>query len=141
MTPILDFPHLVFVLAFFVLWLSARVSASVRKRRGGLPEGVREDFDVILAATLTLLGLIIGFSFSMAISRYDQRKTYEEEEANAIGTEYLRADLLPAAEAAKLRALLKSYLDQRIMFYKTRDQRQLRQVDTKTALLQNETSG
>ena len=74
MTPILDFPHFVFVLAFLVLWLSARVSASVRKRRGGLPEGVREDFDVILAATLTLLGLIIGFSFSMAISLYDQRK-------------------------------------------------------------------
>ena len=54
----------------------------------------------VLAATLTLLGLIIGFSFSMAISRYDQRKNYEEAEANAIGTEYVRADLLPAADAA-----------------------------------------
>ena len=40
------------------------------------------------AATLTLLGLIIGFSFSMAIGRYDLRRTYEEAEANAIGTEY-----------------------------------------------------
>jgi hypothetical protein len=138
MTHIMDFPHVVLVLAFFVLWLSARVSASVRKRRGGLQVGVREDFDVILAATLTLLGLIIGFSFSMAISRYDQRKTYEEEEANAIGTEYVRADLLPAAEAAKLRALLKSYLDQRIMFYRTRDERHLRQVDTNTVQLKNE---
>jgi hypothetical protein len=138
MTHVMDFPHVVLVLAFFVLWLSARVSASVRKRRGGLQVGVREDFDVILAATLTLLGLIIGFSFSMAISRYDQRKTYEEEEANAIGTEYVRADLLPAAEAAKLRALLKSYLDQRIMFYRTRDERHLRQVDTNTVQLQNE---
>ena len=37
------------------------------------------------AATLTLLGLIIGFSFSMATTRYDLRKTYEEAEANAIG--------------------------------------------------------
>jgi hypothetical protein len=138
MTHVMDFPHVVLVLAFFVLWLSARVSSSVRKRRGGLQVGVREDFDVILAATLTLLGLIIGFSFSMAISRYDQRKTYEEEEANAIGTEYVRADLLPAAEAAKLRALLKSYLDQRIMFYKTRDEHHLRQVDTNTFQLQNE---
>jgi hypothetical protein len=43
---------------------------------------------------LTLLALIIGFSFSMAVSRYDQRKSYEEAEANAIGTEYARADLL-----------------------------------------------
>jgi hypothetical protein len=43
---------------------------------------------VVPAATLTLLGLIIGFSFSMAINRYDQRKNYEEAEVNAIGTEY-----------------------------------------------------
>ena len=64
----------------------------------------------MLAATLTLLGLIIGFSFSMATSRYDLRKNYEETEANAIGTEYLRADLLPQADAARTRALLRQYL-------------------------------
>ena len=62
-----------------------------------------------MTATLTLLGLIIGFSFSMAISRYDQRKVYEEAEANAIGTEYVRADLLPAGDAARVRALLRDY--------------------------------
>jgi hypothetical protein len=44
------------------------------------------DFGTILPAALTLLGLIIGFSFSMASSRYDQRKTLDETEANAIGT-------------------------------------------------------
>ena len=66
----------------------------------------REDFGVVQAATLTLLGLIIGFSFSMAIGRYDQRKNYEEAEANAIGTEYVRAGLLPAADATKVRAQL-----------------------------------
>jgi hypothetical protein len=59
----------------------------------------REDFGVLLTATLTLLGLIIGFTFSMAISRYDQRKNYEEEEANAIGTEYLRANATQTALA------------------------------------------
>ena len=48
-----------------------------------------EDFGVVLAATLTLLGLIIGFIFSMAINRYDQRKTYEEAEANAQPTPML----------------------------------------------------
>ena len=47
----------------------------------------------------------------------DQRKNYEEAEANAIGTEYIRADLLPAEDAAKVRELLKSYVDQRIAFY------------------------
>ena len=38
---------------------------------------------------------LIAFAFSMAVSRYDQRKNYEEQEANAIGTEYVRADQLP----------------------------------------------
>jgi hypothetical protein len=107
--------YLVFALAFFALWLSARIGSFFHKRRQKLEEDMPEDFGVILTATLTLLGLIIGFSFSMAIGRYEQRKNYEEEEANAIGTEYVRADLLPAADAARVRALLRNYLDQRVL--------------------------
>ena len=57
------------------------------------------------------MGLLIGFTFSMAVSRYDQRKNHEEAEANAIGTEYVRADLLPIADAARARDLLRNYLD------------------------------
>jgi hypothetical protein len=53
------------------------------------PQGRRaEDFGIVRNAALTLLGLIIGFSFAMAFTRYDRRKNYEEAEANAIGTEY-----------------------------------------------------
>ena len=74
----------------------------------------------------------------MAVSRYDQRKNYEEAEANAIGTEYVRADLLPAADAARVRDLLRNYLDQRILFYKTRDERQFEQINAYTAQLQKE---
>ncbi len=133
-----DNPLLVFVLSFCVLWLSTRMGASFLRRQRKLEEDVREDFGVILAATLTLLGLIVGFSFSMAISRYDQRKNYEEAEANAIGTEYVRAALLPAADAAKVRALLRNYLDQRVLFYITRDEQQLRQINARTAQLQTE---
>jgi hypothetical protein len=101
-----------------------------------MEEGERQDFDVVLAATLTLLGLIIGFSFSMVITRYDQRKNYEEEEANAIGTEYVRADLLPAADTGTVKDLLKQYLNQRILFYETRDTDELGRIDTRTGQLQ-----
>lgn len=104
-----DYPLLVFGLTFLVLWLSERIGSSILKRHDNMAEGVRQDFGVILSATLTLLGLLIGFTFSMAISRYNQRKNYEQEEANAIGTEYIRADLLPSADAAKVRALLRRY--------------------------------
>jgi hypothetical protein len=134
----MDYPLIVFVLSFFVMWLSAFIGASFLRRQWKPEEYAREDFGIILAATLTLLGLIIGFSFSMAISRYDQRKNYEEAEANAIGTEYVRADLLPAADAAKVHTLLRNYLDQRVLFYVTRNEQKIRQINVRTAQLQTE---
>src|SRR5437879_8675554 len=132
----MNFPLLVFAMSFLLLSLAAAVGDIVRSKIHPLVEEERDDFGIILSATLTLLGLLIGFSFSMAISRYDQRKNYEEAEANAIGTEYVRADLLPAADAAKVRTLLKSYLDQRVLFYTTRNAHQLRQIHADTAQLQ-----
>lgn len=134
----MDYPLLVFGVTFSVLWLAARVGVSALGRRHGLEDVAREDFGVILAATLTLLGLIIGFSFSMAVSRYDQRKNYEEAEANAIGTAIVRAGLLPSADATKVRVLLTGYLDQRISFYVTRDELRLREINARTAQLQGE---
>jgi hypothetical protein len=138
MPDVTHYPLLVFLLSLLLLWLAACLGAFLRTRRAGLDELARDDHGIILAATLTLLGLIIGFSFSMATSRYDQRKNLEEEEANAIGTEFVRADLLADAEAAKLRGLLKSYLDQRILFYTTSDVALLRQINDRTSRLQAE---
>jgi hypothetical protein len=130
-------PVIIFVLSLLVLWLSAQVGIWLRKRRKPVPsEG--HDSDTLLAATLTLLGLIIGFSFSMAISRYDLRKSLEESEANAIGTEYVRTTLLPAPQAAKVRELLNSYLNQRILFYETRDPEKLAKISANTSRLQDD---
>jgi hypothetical protein len=136
MSNVPDYPVLVFALSFLVLWSSTRIGASLLRKHQQMQQDVREDFGIVLAAALTLLGLIIGFSFSMAIGRYDQRKNYEEAEANAIGTEHVRADLLPAADAAKVRSLLRDYLDQRVLFYTTRDERQIAQINARTTRLQ-----
>ena len=133
-----DHPVLFGVVSFALLWLATWLGGTLLSRRHPMDEGGRADFGVIQAATLTLLGLIIGFSFSMATSRYDQRKAYEEEEANAIGTAYVRADLLPDAEAAKLRPLLRNYLDLRIVFYTSRDAERLPESDAQTARLQGQ---
>ena len=75
----------------------------------------------------------------MATNRYDQRRNFEEAEANAIGTEYVRVDLLPAADVAKLRPLLKSYLEKRIAFYLVHDDEQeIQQINDQTTRLQAE---
>lgn len=118
---IADHPLLVFTLSFAALWTAIRVGASRAKVARRSVGDAREGLRVVLGATLTLLGLIIGFSFSMALGRYDQRKTYEEAEANAIGTEFLRVELLPAETAAAAKALLREYIQQRIAFYEERD--------------------
>src|SRR5689334_16577338 len=133
-----SYPVVVLLLSFIVLALSARLGVFLGKQ-WRLPDGaVRDDFGIIQGATLTLLGLIIGFTFSMALNRYDQRKNYEEQEANAIGTEYARAGLLPPGDAAKLRALLIAYLDQRIAFYEASVLDDLSKIDAQTAKLQAE---
>jgi hypothetical protein len=129
-----NMPLLLFVTFFLLFWLSARIGFKARRAHADEPEG----FGVVMGATLTLLGLIIGFTFSMAISRYDQRKNYEEEEANAIGTEYLRAGVLPAADAANVRSLLGRYLAERILFYTRRDPLELEHINDTTARLQSE---
>lgn len=109
-------------------WLHSRNRSAEKEQH--------EDLGIILGATLTLLALIIGFSISMASSRYDQRKNLEEAEANAIGTEMLRADLLPPADAGNVRRLLSAYLDQRILFYINQDDARQTQIDQSTSQLQ-----
>jgi hypothetical protein len=132
-----NIPVVVLLSSLVLLFLAAHVGAQLRKKVIPLKEEERDDFGVVLGATLILLGLLIGFSFSMAVSRYDQRKNYEEAEANAIGTEFVRADLLPASEASKVRDLLRKYTAQRVLFYETRDPETIAKINAETAELQN----
>ncbi len=74
----------------------------------------------------------------MAVSRYDQRKNLEEAEANAIGTEYLRVELMPSAASEKAKELLRGYVDQRIVYYEERHQGRLGRINEETARLQGE---
>jgi len=137
MSWVFDHPFLLFLIAFAVQWTAAYAGDFIRRRRTVPGDTKWADLDLVRAATLTLLGLIIGFSFQMAVNRYDQRKTYEREEANAIGTAYLRADLLPTEDAGKVRTLLAQYLEQRVLFYTVDDTARLAQINSQTTNLQN----
>jgi hypothetical protein len=132
----LDYPRVFFVFSFLTLWIAAVAGSYLRKLRP-LNNDERSDFDLVQTAILTLLALIIGFSFSMATTRYDLRKNYEEAEANAIGTEYVRAGLLPPDIAPRVRNQLRTYTDLRILYYRTRNQRDLEQINADTAQLQD----
>lgn len=71
----------------------------------------------IQGAVLGLLALLLGFTFSMAVQRYETRRSLVLEEANAIGTTYLRASFLPEAHQAAVEELLRQYVEVRLDFY------------------------
>lgn len=73
--------------------------------------------EMLPTTILGLLALLLGFTFSMAISRYDDRNLLVVKEANAIGTAYLRSDAFPEAEGNKYKDLLREYTLHRISYF------------------------
>lgn len=81
-------------------------------------EGARAGLGAVEGAVFALLGLLIAFTFSGAASRFDARRDMIVQEANAIGTAWLRLDLLPTGSQPELRDLFRRYLDFRLAAYK-----------------------
>src|SRR5690349_7738050 len=94
----------------FGRWLGKRVIA---KHGGEIPPSVGS----LEAAVFAILGLLIAFTFSGALTRFDVRRAQAVDEANAIGTAYLRIALLPASAQPKLRETMRNYVDARIATY------------------------
>jgi hypothetical protein len=133
--PVEQHPLVLFAIALIVQWLAAYFGNYFRMRREPADVSEREDLNDILGATLSLLALIIGFTFAMAIARYEERNDLEGAEVTALSTEYARADLLPADAAAQLRGLLGRYVQQRVLFYEVDDPKRLEQIRSDTGRL------
>ena len=86
-----------------------------RRRRGSGLDAAH--LGTVQGGLLGLLGLLLAFSFATAAGRFADRQELTLQESNAIGTAYLRADLLPSPHAEALRAALKSYVATRVAFY------------------------
>lgn len=137
MWALVDHPILLSLVCFVLIAGAGWTGHKLRRKSGPIDEDDRSDLSLIVTATLTLLGLIIGFTFSMAVTRYDLRKHSEADEANSIGTEYFRADMLPQSESAVVHDLLKEYLGLRIQFYEIRnDPNRLNEVEIRRGKVQ-----
>ena len=101
-------------------------------------EGVTSQTNAIQAGMLGLLALLLGFSFNMALQRFDIRSTAVLEESNAIGTAYLRAELLPELQSTKATALISEYVSVRVEGGKAEmtDHDRRQENSEKTAILQ-----
>lgn len=106
------------ILVLLIVTAAAAVEA-VGHRLGTRSSGRNDDATrthaaTVLAASLGLLTLLIGFSFSMAVSRYEGRRQLVIKEANAIGTTWLRGQMLGPARDSAVTALLRRYVDIRV---------------------------
>ena len=110
-----------------------------RKPEARAAEKAKSHLAVVEGGILALLGLLLGFTMSMAETRFERNKQLVLEEANAIGTSRLRARLLPAPESTEIANLLREYVDVRLQYADARDDlRRLQATREQAARLQNE---
>jgi hypothetical protein len=88
------------------------------RRISHTPEDADSGLGTLEGAVFGLMGLLIAFTFSGAMSRFDGRRQLIVEESNDIGTAYLRVDLLPAASQPAMRELFRNYVDSRLQTYR-----------------------
>jgi len=101
------------ILAFLMIGRRLGQRAIARYGAAGVPS-----IGSLEAAVFALLGLMIAFTFSGALSRFDARRAQAVDEANAIGTAYYRIDLLSSAAQPQMRETFRKYVDARIATYK-----------------------
>jgi hypothetical protein len=108
--------YLLFPLGLFMGMLVSLLIGQHLGRRDGLKvtDTVHARLTTVEAAIFGLMGLMIAFTFSGAAQRYEFRRQLVVDEANAVGTSYLRLDLLPASRQAALRDAYRRYLEARI---------------------------
>lgn len=98
--------------------MMACIGLGLRVNRWDSKKGTRQGGDNLVLSTLfALMGLLLAFTFSAAASRFEKRREFIIDEANAIGTALLRADLYPEPHRSQLRQLFGQYIRLRIAFY------------------------
>ncbi len=109
------------------------------KIEASTPADTKSQISTVEAAVLGVLALLLGFTMSMAVSRFDVRRQLLLDEANAIRTSSLRAQLLPAPEGPEIAGLLRQYVSVRVQYGTAgNDLARLDSLKTQAAHLQKE---
>ena len=122
MSPLANHPAALAILCVLLLWLFTRFGSMLAASTASndvLPANTAASptASLALAATLTLLGLLIGMTLATASTRSAQRQLYQQQEADAIRNAYIRAQLLTRPQSTQVRGLLSEYLSRRITAY------------------------
>ena len=113
--------YLLFVIIFVVIVFCHGLGYRYKKRQlDKYPGQIHEGMSSMEGSILGVMSLLMGFSFSVAVSKFEARRHVLVEETNVIGTAILRCDLYPDSIRSVLRADFKTYLEARIAYYEAR---------------------
>jgi len=126
---------LIGIALFLALMLSFRLGLWLRGR-GKHHDDRTDDEGYLLSAALALLGLLIAFTFSLALNRYDSRRLLVVHEADAISTVWLRAGLADGKTGEALQRSIAHYADLRLRLPRSADQAEAARIEAQSARLQ-----
>jgi hypothetical protein len=131
--------HVLLIVAALLIILAELGFRSAFLQRPRAEDKYLEHIGTIHGAVLGLLALLLGFTFAMVVQRYDLRRDLVVEEANAIGTTFLRASFLPEPHRGEVQGLLRRYIDTRLDFYRAgEDETKLSAAETASAAIQRQ---
>lgn len=117
--PLLDHPNLLFVVASLVLFLFSELGFRLALRvHANADEDHHEQLTSIRDSLAVLLSLLLAFMMAIAVPRFEERRQMAVQDANAIGTAGLRAQLLPEPQRSRVLSLLRDYAGNRIDLYR-----------------------
>ena len=120
MIRIVDYPSILFIFLFLVYAVALEIGFRLASRgREKEDPDLHEQAVGVRDGVIVLLSLLLGFTLALALPRYDLRRQLIVDEANAIGTTDLRAQMLPEPARGKSLELLRNYVDARVEFSET----------------------
>jgi len=139
MPAVFDSPFVFGPLVFVLLVAAGWAGGWLRSRQAGTSDEPPSSFKTLEGAVLGLLSLLLGFSFAMAGGRYDLRKQLELDEANAIGTSWLRTAALDEPQRSSSREVFREYVRVRLGFFSAgTDRKAVMASLDRTAVLQDQ---
>lgn len=132
---------LIFAIAFIAVLVSIEGGLRIGRRLGaGRPGDTEKESPAaaISGAVLSLAAFVLSLTFSSVADRFEARKELVRQEANVIGTTFLRADFLPAPQRDQTVGLLRRYVDGRLQAASVRDPVQMAALVDESAALQDE---
>jgi hypothetical protein len=105
-------------ITFALMFVAAAVGRALRARQDRLPDALKAQAssqdEYVITSVLGLLALLLGFTFALAIDRFETRRTLVLDDANAIRTAWLQAQLLDEPHRSRISGTLEAYTDNRI---------------------------